>query len=106
TKNEFTVFKTLIDFLIQDGVVYNQKSPQEKTANSNEGFRNKHKIIKASGVEQSLIYNTNGVLERFVELKIAEEGNPLTGWGGQKNVYRINIEHQLVRAYLNTALNE
>ncbi|MBS3795775.1 MAG: hypothetical protein KGY80_12795 [Candidatus Thorarchaeota archaeon] len=101
THEELTVFKTMVDFLLKDNVVVNPKTGSLPQNDSEAGFRNKHRISQASGISQNVIYNPDGMIERFLNIGIIEEREPSSGWGGQKEVYRLNLQHGLVRAYLN-----
>lgn len=100
THEELTVFKTLVDFLLEDNVVVNPKGGVLPEDDPEAGYRNRHRISQASGISQNIIYSPDGVIERFLNLGIIEERDPPSGWGGQKGVYRLNLHHGLVRAYL------
>ena len=63
------------------------------------GWRNKHKIITATGVSQRIIYSRNGILERLLELSMVEIREASTGWGKQKHHYRLNPSNEFMHAF-------
>lgn len=103
-------FEFLSGFLLDDelavvkGMVQFMKVDQEKATVDSEdcGWRNKHRIISATGVPQRIVYSRNGILERLASLGMIEVREANSGWGKQKYHYRLNPQNQFIGDLLNS----
>lgn len=93
-EHELQVVKAMAEFMIED--VRNKGTSIFNDC----GWRNKHRIISATGVPQRAIYNRNGIIERLVSLDLAESRAASSGWGKQKLHYRLNPLNAFMGAFL------
>ena len=63
------------------------------------GWRNKYRIITATGVSQRIIYSRRGIIERLLDLGMIEIREASTGWGKQKHHYRLNPSNEFMDAF-------
>jgi hypothetical protein len=93
--DEIEVVKGMVQFIQTDQV-------RDTIDGDDCGWRNKHRIIGATGVPQRIIYSRNGILERLVSLGMIEVREASSGWGKQKYHYRLNPQNQFVAGLLNS----
>lgn len=92
--DELKVIGAMADFFIKDA------DGKQLTKNDEYGWRNKHRIITATGVPQRIIYSKTGIIERLVKLDMIQIRDSKSGWGKQKYHYRLNPDNEFVSAFL------
>ena len=93
---ELQVVRSMTAFIIDD-------ANNGNIANIDEcGWRNKHRIIMATGVPQRIIYSKMGIIERLLKLDMIQIRESKSGWGKQKFHYRINPYNEFMSAFLNS----
>jgi hypothetical protein len=100
SESEYLTIKAMAEFMLEDGYIINLRMEKNLHSDSLDGWRNKHRIANRTGLQHSEIYSSDSVVDRLHSQGLIEEGEPDTSWGGQKCVYRLNLEHPVIRAYV------
>jgi len=94
--DELKVVDAMANFIIEDA------NGKQITKSNDYGWRNKHRIITATGVPQRIIYSKSGIIERLVKLEMIQMRDSKSGWGKQKYHYRLNPDNEFMGAFLSS----
>ena len=103
--DEFAVLEILIQCLGEDNLTITEIGSDLRIVGDG-GWRNKHQILSLSKLSNRRIYEKNGIVERLVELGLAEIRDAPSGWGRQTHQYRASTVHPLVKSIFSALLRE
>ncbi len=96
--DECAILELLLTSLKEDGSTVLHQAEEIEIAGDG-GWRNKHQMVKETGLSNRRVYDRNGIVERLVFLGLVTARDAPSPWGRQTHQYRANVEHPLIKSF-------